>query len=124
MNDWEDKLLAALDGPYRELRERNHVEPNSVLVYDVATDSIEAVSLMELPLRYPAGPGNRWSLQDLGWVVQEKAVLYRQSMIAHEISDEDPESSPPCGTVVLAITEHFRPYHRMAIKSNILPEKQ
>lgn len=117
--DWEDNLLAALDRPYRALREQNHVEPNSVLVYDVAAHTVEAVNLMDLPLRYPCGQGNRWSLQDLGWVVQQKATLYRQSMVAHEISEEDPEAQPQCGTCVLVITTDYRPYNRLVVLSTI-----
>jgi hypothetical protein len=114
-------LLRALDGPYRELRQDNHVDPEAILVYDAATETVEAITLNELPLRYPAGPGNRWSYEDLGAVVAEKAALYRQSVIATEISDEDPEAEPTVGTVVLAITENHRPYQRLIVKSRILP---
>lgn len=120
--DWQEKLLFALDGKYRELREDNHVTANEVLVYDVATGTVEAVDLMELPLRYPCGPGHRWSYGDLGELVADKAMLYRQSCVAHEISDDDPSSQPPCGTVVLMITEDYRPYHWVTVKARILPD--
>ena len=119
MNDLEDRLLFALDGKYRELRQDNHVTPNEILVFDAATGAVEAVDLMDLPLRYPCGPGERWSLQDLGHVVADKAMLYRQSVVAHEINDEDPAAEPTCGTVVLVITENHRPYRRLQIKSRI-----
>ena len=82
MEDFEDRLLFALDGKYRELRQDNHINPNEILVFDAATGTVEAVDLMELPLKYPCGPGKRWSLGDLDWVVKEKAMLYRQSMLA------------------------------------------
>jgi hypothetical protein len=101
-NDTQDRLQFALDGKYRELRQDNHVTPNEVLVFDAATGTVEAVDLMDLPLRFPLkGKGCRWSYADLGKVLEAKALLYRQSMIAHEISDEDPEAQPPCGTVVI-----------------------
>lgn len=120
--DWQDKLLFALDGKYRELREDNHVTPNEVLVYDVASGTVEAVDLMDLPLLYPCGPGQRWSYGDLGELVADKATLYRQSCVAHEINEEDPSSQPQCGTVVLMITENYRPYQRVTVKARILPD--
>jgi len=120
METYEDRLLVALDTTYRELREDNHVAPNEILVFDVASGQIESIDLMELPLRYPCGPGNRWSYEDLGHVVADKALLYRQSMLAHEISDEDAEAEPTCGTVALVITEDHRAYRRLQIKSRIV----
>lgn len=122
METYEDRLLFALDTTYRELREDNHVTPNEILVFDVASGQIQAIDLMELPLRYPCGPGNRWSYEDLGHVVADKALLYRQSVLAHEISDEDAEAEPTCGTVVLVITEDHRPYRRLQIKSRIMAQ--
>jgi hypothetical protein len=49
---------------------------------------------MELPLKYPCGPDNRGSLEDIGWMVKEKATLYRQRVVSHEIVDEAPEAEP------------------------------
>ena len=121
MDELEDRLLFALDGKYRELRQDNHVTANEILVFDAATGIVEAVDLMNLPLKYPCGPGERWSLEDLGAVVKDKALLYRRSMVAHEINDEDPEAEPTCGTVVLVITTDYRPYQRLTILSRILP---
>ena len=117
----EEKMQEALNGPFSELRDNNFVTPNAVLVYTEATDSIEEVDLMDLPLLYPCkGQGARWSTLDLGEVVADKAALYRQSMIAHEISDEDAESTPTCGTVVLCIPNGNRPYSRVGVKANII----
>ena len=119
----QDRLLFALDGKYRELKQDNHVTPNEILVFDAAKGTVEAVDLMDLPLRYPCGPGERWSLEDLGSVVKDKAALYRRSVVAHEISNEDPEAEPTCGTVVLLITKDHRPYQRLTILSRILPDE-
>lgn len=121
MDELEDRLLFALDGKYRVLRQDNHVTANEILVFDAANGTVEAVDLMNLPLKYPCGPGERWSLEDLGAVVKDKALLYRRSMVAHEINDEDPEAEPTCGTVVLVITTDFRPYQRLKILARILP---
>lgn len=123
MDNIEDRLLFALDGKYRELRQDNHVTPNEILVFDATTGTVEAVDLMDLPLLYPCGVGNRWSYEDLGNVVADKALLYRQSVVAHEINDEDPTAQPQCGTVVIVITEGNRPYHRLVVKSRILPDE-
>jgi len=122
MDSYEDRLLFALDTAYRELRQDSHVTPNEILVYDVAAGTVEPVDLMQLPLRYPCGPGNRWSYEDLGHVVADKALLYRQSLLAHEISDDDPAAEPTCGTVVLVISEDHRPYRRLQVKSRILAQ--
>lgn len=124
MNDIETTLMDLLNGPYSELRDDNHVTPNEILVYDVAAGTVEAVDLMDLPLLYPCGAGNRWSYEDLGHVVADKAQLYRQSVIAHEISNEDSEAEPTCGTVVLIITTDYRPYQRIETRERICPDQQ
>jgi len=117
---WEGALLALLDGPYQELRDDNHVTPNEVLVFDEAVGTVEAVDLMELPLRYPVGTGGRWSAHDLGELVLDKALLYRQSLVAHEINDEDPAAEPTCGTVVLVVTAvNGQPYRRVTVKARL-----
>jgi len=123
MDDLQDRLLFALDGRYRELRQDNHVTPNEILVFTEETGIVESVDLMDLPLKYPCGPSESWSLEDLGAVVRDKASLYRRSLVAHEISDEDPEAEPTCGTVVLIITTNYRPYQRLTILSRILPDE-
>jgi len=118
---WEERLLVQLDGPYRELRQDNHVDPFAILVFDVASGTVESVDLADLPLKHPVGPGERWGYSDLGAVVKEKALLFRQSAIATEISDEDPEAEPTVGTVVLVVTEGVAPYRWLTVKSRILP---
>jgi hypothetical protein len=121
---WEGTLLALLDGPYQELRDDNHVTPNEVLVFDEAAGTVEAVDLMELPLRYPVGTGCRWSAHDLGELVLDKALLYRQSLVAHEINDENPAAEPTCGTVVLVVTSvNGQPYRRVTVKARIDPNR-
>ncbi len=124
MNEsWEDKMLFALNGAFRELRDNNFVHPDEILVYHVKENTIETVSLLDLPLQYPAGEGHRWSYEDLGRVVTDKVLLYRQSIVANEIADEDPSAQPACGTVVLVVTDHYRPYKRLVIKANASPWK-
>lgn len=113
------RIQELLDGECKEMRCDNHVTPNAVLVYDEVADAMEEVDFMELPLRCPCGAGCQWSKEDLGAIVREKALLYRQSMIAHEISDEDKESTPSCGTVVLVVTAGMRPYRWLRVLSNI-----
>ena len=83
MTTTEEKLLELLDGPYKELRDDNHVDPHRVLVFEEAEGTVEAVELFELPLRYPVGPGGRWSAHDLGELLKDKALLYRQSQGVH-----------------------------------------
>jgi hypothetical protein len=119
---WEDTLLALLDGPYKEVRDDNHVTPNEVLVFGEAAGTVEAVDLMEIPLRYPVGTGGRWSAHDLGELVLDKALLYRQSLVAHEINDDEPAAEPTCGTVVLVVTAiSGQPYRRVTVKARIDP---
>jgi len=100
--EYQEQLAELLDGPYRQLRDDNHVTPDAVLVYAVETQTIEEVEFWQLPSRFPlAQPGQRWSYSDLGKVLEAKATLYRQSCVADELSDEDPEAEPLCGTVVI-----------------------
>lgn len=118
-----EKVLAALDGPYRELRDDTHMNPHAVLVFDEKTLAVEAVQLSELPLRYPVcGPGARCSCSCLGALVNSKALLYRQSRVAHELHDEDPTSQAQCGTPVLAVPERPGPYCWFEMKARMLPK--
>jgi hypothetical protein len=122
----QEKVLAALDGPYRELRDDTHIAPHTVLVFtegaDGESDTVEAVDLSELPLRYPvAGKGARWCIQNLGELVASKALLYRQSKVAHELHDKDPTSEAPCGTPVLAVPVRPGPYYWFDVRARTLP---
>jgi hypothetical protein len=84
------------------MRDDNFVTPDAVLVFTEATRELEEVAVMDLPGRYPLEqPGQRWSYSDLGQLVAAKATFYRQSKVANELADEDPEATPLCGTVVL-----------------------
>ena len=117
-----DKLENALE-ENRRLRDDNHVCPDAVLLYTENADTLEVVALMDLPLRFPLkGKGCRWSYEDLGKVLEAKALLYRQSMVAHEISDEDPEAEPPCGTVVLVQHEDRHCLSWFPVTARIAPE--
>jgi hypothetical protein len=85
-----------------ELRDDNFVNPDFVLVFTEKTGELEEVAVIDLPLLYPlTQPGQRWSHRNLGELVEAKATLYRQSVVANELADEDPAATPPCGTVVL-----------------------
>ncbi len=118
-HNYNAALLEALDGPYKELRQDNHITPNAILVFEVATGVVSEVDLMELPLLYPIkGRGARWSTTDFGEVVADKALLYRKSVIAHEINDEDPSSQPQCGIVVLVIPPTGT-YHRLVVSHGL-----
>jgi hypothetical protein len=118
-HNYDDALLEALEGPYKELRDDNHITPNAILVFEVSTGTVTEVGFAELPLLYPTkGKGARWSTADLGEVVADKAMLYRKSVIAHEINDEDPSSQPQCGTVVLLIPPSGT-YQRLVIQARI-----
>ena len=100
----------------RELRDDNFVHPDSILVFTETTGTLEEVAFIELPLRFPLlGKGARWSYDDLGEILAVKALLYRQSMIAQEISDEDPTAEPVCGTVVLVqrTNRHCLSWHKV-----------
>lgn len=93
-----------------------------MLVFDEGAGTVEAVDLMDLPLRYPVGTGGRWSAHDLGELVLDKALLYRQSLVAHEINDEAPAAEPTCGLVGLVVTAfNGQPYSRLTVKAGIEP---
>jgi hypothetical protein len=50
-----DPILAALlDGPFRRLRDTNHVDPHRILVWDQTRQPvIQAMTILELLGRYP-----------------------------------------------------------------------
>ena len=99
--NYTESLHVALESN-RQLRDDNFVTPDAILVFTEETNTLEEVELIQLPLRFPlSGKGARWSYDDLGQILEAKAVMYRQSVIAAEISDEDPTAEPAMGTVVL-----------------------
>jgi len=96
-----DKLQLAIEAN-RNLRDQNFVTPDAILVFSEATGTLEQLAIIELPLRFlMSGKGARWNWASLGKMIEAKALLYRLSVVAHEISEEDPTAEPPCGTVCL-----------------------
>ena len=85
-----------------ELKDDNFVTPDAILVFTETTGELEELEFWELPFRFPLEqPGQRWSHGDLGQLVAAKATLYRQSAVANELAEENPNATPLCGTVVL-----------------------
>lgn len=119
----EDDLLDLLDGPFKNLRDTNHVDPYSVLVYDAAQQPVlQALDFVAVVERYPHGVGGYWSAEDLGNLVGEKATAYKQSLVAHEVSDERPEATPLCATVLLAVRGRGLPHRRYVLQAAVCPE--
>lgn len=112
--DRDGLLQFLLDGPYQRLRDDNHVDADSILVWDRSRDPVmEAVPFLELLGRYPCGgPGSQWAPSDFTAILQEKRDLLRMSLASHTISDDDPEITPACGTVVLIVSTDPRRGHR------------
>lgn len=124
--DEDLELLAALlDGPFRRLRDTNHLDPHSILVWDRQRQpAIQAVTFLELISRYPCGgqADNQWSASDLVEILQEKHQLLRRSLVAQEIAEEQEDSQPACGTVVLITNADPELPHRWAvIRARIIP---
>jgi hypothetical protein len=120
----DELLLALLDGPFKRVRDDNHVDPHAILVWDSArTPVIESVEILELLGRYPCGgEGSQWSAEDFVAILSEKRNQYRKSLAAHSISDDDPLIGPACGTVVLVVSpKRGRPHRWMGISALIDP---
>lgn len=124
-NEESDLLLQfLLDGPFKQVRDDNHVDPHRILVWDRSRDPvIEAVEFLEILGRYPCGQaGSQWAPSDFVKILREKRNQYRKSMASHEISDVDPDITPACGTVVLIISEtQDRPHRWVGISALIEP---
>ena len=119
------ELMALLSGPFAAVRDQNHVEPAEVLVWDRQREPvIESVRFHELTLRYPCGgPGDGWSLEDLGNMTMKKGMLYRQSVVAHELSNEDPTATPTCGSVVLIVRQRPKETQRWLVEQSAIEPK-
>ena len=117
--DEDLELLAALlDGPFRRLRDTNHLDPHSILVWDRQRQpAIQAVSFLELLSRYPCGQqsDSQWSAPDFVEILQEKHQLLRRSLVAQEIAEEQEDAQPACGTVVLTINPNPDLPHRWSV---------
>ena len=123
-NGYNDALSEALEAN-RELRDDNFVTPTAVLVFTEATGLLEEVELWELPLRYPLEqPGQRWSYGDLGRVAAAKSAVYRQSKVANQLAEEDPEASPLCGGVVLVDPSRPGPLRWCRITAPVIPGQE
>ena len=70
----DEELLALLDGPFKRVRDANHMDPHAILVWDRSRiPVIEAVGILELIGRYPCGgPGSQWSSSDLLEILIDK----------------------------------------------------
>ena len=124
--DSDELLLALLDGPFKRVRDDNHVDPHAILVLDsVRSPVIESVEILELLGRYPcSGEGCQWSPEDLVAILSEKRNQYRKSIASHSISDDDPSISPACGTVLLvANPKPGRPHRWVGISALIDPSQ-
>ena len=115
-------LLALLDGPFKRLRDDNHVDPYSILVYDRSRQPVmEAVPILELLGRYPcADSGAKWTPRDFVKILNEKNSQYRKSVVSHEISGDDPYATPACGTVVFIISQNVKRPHRWVAISALI----
>jgi hypothetical protein len=121
-----DPILAALlDGPFRRLRDDNHIDPHRILVWDQQQQPvIQALTILELLGRYPCGDAEeaQWCSDDLLAILQRKRDLLRMSLVAHDIADELDDAEPTCGTVVLIINPDRQEPHRWtAVLSRVLP---
>ena len=119
--DWAESLHQCLNR-HRCLRDANHLDPHAVLVYDRDTDTLERCELWQMPLRFPCGgAGAQWVESDLWRMVKQKAVAYRQSVVAHEVLEENPDASPSCATVVLVITNRVEePFSWVVVKAPVV----
>ena len=113
-SDDDELILALLDGPFKVVRDDNHVDFHSILVYDASREPlIEAVPILELLGRYPCGgDGAQWNPHDFVKILKEKRNQYRKSIASHEISDDDSRTTPACGTVMLIINQNPKLPHR------------
>ena len=110
----ERKLLEAVNGRYAEMRDDNFVDPDRILVYDQETDTIAECHIEVLADEYPTnGPGHRWSSTDLADTLWEKCLAVRQSLHAHDITDQDPQAVASCKGVVLVIPADSRVPYRV-----------
>lgn len=117
LEDRDEELMALLDGPFKRVRDDNHVDPHAILVWDRSRiPVIEAVGILDLLGRYPCGgPESQWGASDFLEILIEKRNQYRKSIASHDISDDDPEITPACGTVVLIASDDPSRGHSWAV---------
>lgn len=97
-----DPLLEALlDGPFRRLRDDNHIDPHRLVVWNQQREPVvQALPFLELLGRYPCGDAKeaQWSAGDLLEILQSKRDLLRMSLVTHEIAADQDDAEPICGT--------------------------
>jgi len=124
MDNYLPNLQELLDGPFRELRQDNHIDPDRILVYYQENESIKALTFDEIALEHPYGAFPcRWSKGNFSKLRMMKRILYEMSIKAHHQTDEDSNAMPTVGTMVLVIPLGPIPYRTHKITSLILPEE-
>lgn len=117
-----ERLLQVVD-ENNGLRDDCFYTPETILVYTEEAESLEAVPIWELPLRFPlTGRGARWGHASFGEIIEQKATLYRQSKAANDIAETVPGSTPECGTVCLIVPKREGVMSWTVIKARVAPE--
>jgi hypothetical protein len=117
-----DRLLQIIDKNC-ELRDECFYTPETILVYTEEMESLEAVPIWELPLRFPLqGRGARWGYSSFGEIVERKSVLWRQSKAADSLAEDYPDARPVCGTVCLVVPRREGVMSWVEVKAHIAPE--
>jgi hypothetical protein len=127
----EEQLLGALlDGPFRRLRDDNHVDPHRILIWDQQQQPvIQGLTILELLGRFSCvvDDGAQRSADDPLEILQRKRDLLRRSLVAYDNADKQDAAEPTCGTVVLIINpnpEELRHWEMQTLRKDHHPIDQ
>ncbi|MEB3263962.1 MAG: hypothetical protein VKJ66_06290 [Synechococcus sp.] len=103
-DDTEPSLEALLAGE-ADLLQSNALDGTALLVWEEeALPPLEELEILELLERFPCrGEGARWTCDDFVQLLETKAALLEQTLLALEVLEEEPHTHPKAHTLVLAV---------------------
>ncbi|MFY8148503.1 MAG: hypothetical protein ACOVNL_04700 [Prochlorococcaceae cyanobacterium] len=105
-DDTEPSLEVLLAGE-AELLQSNALDGTSLLVWEEgAMPPLAELEILELLERFPCrGEGARWNCDEFVQLLETKANLLEQTLLAVEVLEEEPHTLPKARTLVLAVPD-------------------
>jgi hypothetical protein len=123
--DDEERSLDDVLARQAPLIEANALESALVLVWDPGlSPPLQEREILDLLALHPCrGEGARWSADDFVALLEGKWQQWRRTIVALEILQEQPDSHPTAGTVILVVPpDETVPLQQLEVAVTLTPE--